>query len=203
MFARVSILEGDPARADEAVAYIREEIVPQARQLEGSRGILSLVDRATGSGTTITFWDSEEALRASEETADRMRGDAAAATESAIAAVERYEVVIDERSPKRDGGSLFGRVTTVEGDPGTVDEAIIYTREKLVPAARQLDGNHGLLTLIDRATGKGLTITFWESEEAMRATEEAANQLRDDATQTLGEDIVGVDRYEIVLDERF
>jgi hypothetical protein len=32
--------------------------------------------------------------------------------------------------------------------------------------------------LVDRGSGKALTMTLWESEEAMRASEEEANQFR-------------------------
>jgi heme-degrading monooxygenase HmoA len=56
---------------------------------------------------------------------------------------------------------------------------------------------------VDRETGKGLTATFWESEEAMKASEEAADQLRDEAVGAVdGSELVSVERYEVELDER-
>jgi hypothetical protein len=45
---------------------------------------------------TPMFWDSQEAPIASEEVANKLRGDAVAATEGRIAAVEHYEVVLDD-----------------------------------------------------------------------------------------------------------
>jgi heme-degrading monooxygenase HmoA len=97
---------------------------------------------------------------------------------------------------------MFVRVSTLQGDPAMIDDATTYLREKIVPAARQLEGNRGVLSLVDRASGKGIHLTFWETEEAMRSSEEAANQMREDAASALEEDIVGVDRYEVVIDER-
>jgi heme-degrading monooxygenase HmoA len=94
------------------------------------------------------------------------------------------------------------KITRSEADPSTADDAITFVREKIIPEARQLDGNRGLLLLVDRATGKGLTVTFWETEEAMRATEETASRMRNDATAALDEDITGVERYEVAIDER-
>lgn len=35
--------------------------------------------------------------------------------------------------------------------------------------------------LLDRAAGKGLAISLYESEEALRASEQAADKLRKDA----------------------
>ena len=98
MFARVSTLQGDPARVDEATTHVRERVVSDARQLAGNRGMLAMVDRASGKMMSVTFWETEEAMRASEEAADRLRGDAAAALEEDIVGVDRYEVVLDERS---------------------------------------------------------------------------------------------------------
>jgi heme-degrading monooxygenase HmoA len=49
-------------------------------------------DRETGKLVSVTLWESEEALRASEEAADQLRADAADRTGGAIASVERFEV---------------------------------------------------------------------------------------------------------------
>jgi heme-degrading monooxygenase HmoA len=64
------------------------------RELEGVREAYLLVDRASGKAATMTLWESEGALRASEDVADRVRRDAAG---DAVRSVERYEVVRRER----------------------------------------------------------------------------------------------------------
>jgi heme-degrading monooxygenase HmoA len=73
--------------------------------------------------------------------------------------------------------------------------------QTILPAARQLEGFRGVLSLTDRANGRGLTVTLWETEEAMQASEEAANLLRDEAARAFGGTIVGVDRYEVAFSE--
>ena len=98
---------------------------------------------------------------------------------------------------------MYARVTTIQGPPESVDESIIVTREKALPQARQISGFEGALSLVDRTTGKGLSITLWESEEALRTSDEAANQIRSDAVAAItGAEVVSVDRYEVVIDER-
>lgn len=94
--ARVSSLEGSPGGIDEGIAFINEQIRPEAADLTGWRGILTLADRQTGKAKTITFWDGPESLRASEARADELRGQAADAMGDTISSVNRYEVALHE-----------------------------------------------------------------------------------------------------------
>ena len=92
MHARVSILEGPPDKIDEGLHQVRERVVPQAKQLDGFKGMIALGDRQSGKLLGITFWESEEAMRASEEEGSRLRSETAEASEEEITGVERYEV---------------------------------------------------------------------------------------------------------------
>ena len=91
-------MEGPPERIDEDLRYVREQILPQISQQEGFKGMVALAERQSGKTLGVTFWESEEALRASEEAADRLRGDSADAMGDTIAGVERYEVGLFEMS---------------------------------------------------------------------------------------------------------
>ena len=46
----------------------------------------------------VTLWESEEAMRASEQEADRLREESAEASNQTVADVERYEVTLFEVS---------------------------------------------------------------------------------------------------------
>jgi hypothetical protein len=46
----------------------------------------------------VALWESEEALRESEDAMSRLRGEAAEATGSTVADVDRYEVTMFEVS---------------------------------------------------------------------------------------------------------
>ena len=94
--ARVSRVDGDPERIDDATRESRETILPRAREMAGWNGILSLADRKTGRAVLITLWDSTESMRASEERADELRRASAEAGGGTIAGVERYEVAMAE-----------------------------------------------------------------------------------------------------------
>jgi heme-degrading monooxygenase HmoA len=97
--------------------------------------------------------------------------------------------------------TMHARVSRFEGSPEQIDELLRHAREQVLPQAKQDEGFKGLIALGDRHSGKTLGITFWESEEAMRASEEDANRLREESAEAGGQQIAGVERYEVDLFE--
>jgi hypothetical protein len=95
--ARVSALEGSPSDIDKGVSKVRDETLPKVRQLDGSVGVIGLADRASGRVTVITLWESSDALRQSEQQADRLREEAAKSGGQSIAGVDRYEVAVAQQ----------------------------------------------------------------------------------------------------------
>jgi heme-degrading monooxygenase HmoA len=97
---------------------------------------------------------------------------------------------------------VHARVSIFEGPPDQIDESLRQAREVVLPQAKEIDpGFKGIIALTDRQSGKLLGITFWESEEAMRASEEAANRLREESAEAGGGTVAGVERYEVGLFE--
>lgn len=92
MFARVSRYEVPAERLQEDL----EGAQATARRVEampGSLGIYYLVDREAGRTMSITLWQDEAAMKASEESADSLRAETTSAVAARITGVERYEVV--------------------------------------------------------------------------------------------------------------
>ncbi len=89
---------------------------------------------------------------------------------------------------------MYARVATFEGDPANVDEAIRMVRGE-VESGDTPPGLEGakMLMLINRETGKGLGVTLFESEEAMRRGDEALNAMNPGA----GERRTSVEFYEV------
>jgi hypothetical protein len=73
---------------------------------------------------------------------------------------------------------MYARVATFESDPANVDDAIGMVRAEVesgdTPAG--LEGAR-MLMLVDRETGKGIGITLFDSEEAMRRGDEALDAM--------------------------
>ncbi len=89
---------------------------------------------------------------------------------------------------------MYARVATFESDPANVDEAISMVRGE-VESENTPPGLEGakMLMLINRETGKGLGVTLFESEEAMRRGDEALNAMNPGA----GERRTSVEFYEV------
>ena len=91
-------MEGSPEEMDEGLRDVRERVLPLLKQQEGFKGFIALGNHQSGELIGITFWESEQAMQASEEVGDRTRSDTAEATGEAIEDVERYEVGLFEIS---------------------------------------------------------------------------------------------------------
>ena len=94
---------------------------------------------------------------------------------------------------------MLARISVYRGSPDRIDEAIRYGQEQILPRLEQMEGFEEAYFLVDRLSGKALSITLWESEEAMRASEEAASQLRSESAEAAGETVESVERYEVVM----
>ena len=120
MYARVNTIEGSPDRMDDATRHIQEQTMPQLRQMEGFKGFVALGDRQSGKVLGVAFWESEEALRATEEALSSVRSGAAEAAGGTLTGVERYEVLFNEAPSS---GPLGAVTSSVGGVTDTVSGA--------------------------------------------------------------------------------
>lgn len=65
MYARVTVAHPQPNRLDEAVAIVSDTFFAEARQQQGYRGFLLLIDRDAQQLTGISIWESESDREAS------------------------------------------------------------------------------------------------------------------------------------------
>ena len=66
MYARVTIVQIQPGKVDEATRIYRDSVVPAAKQQKGFKGIYMLTDRNTGKGISIALWQTEADMKAGE-----------------------------------------------------------------------------------------------------------------------------------------
>jgi hypothetical protein len=94
VYVRIARFEGgDLAKADQAVARVREQMQGERPPgLEGAKRLLMLIDRENGRGLGLTFFESEEDMRRGDEALNAMSPQGSARRMS----VEMYEVGIDQ-----------------------------------------------------------------------------------------------------------
>lgn len=72
---------------------------------------------------------------------------------------------------------MYARVATFESDPADVDRAIAMVRDEVQGDTPQGLEGAKMLMLVNRETGKGVGITLFDSEDAMRRGDEALNAM--------------------------
>src|SRR3954468_4611804 len=95
MHARIGRISFSGDKADDVTAQVRDNIVPKYEDSDGFKGFTLLLDRSGGEGIGISFWESEEAMRATDDLGDQARQGAADAGSGSDQGRGHYEVTID------------------------------------------------------------------------------------------------------------
>jgi len=109
---------------DDAKGHIQEQTLPQLQKMEGFKGFVALGDRQGGKVLGVAFWESEEALRATEEAVSSVRSGAAEAADGIVAGVEQYEVFVNEAPSAGPLGAVTGTVGGVTDTVGGATQPV-------------------------------------------------------------------------------
>jgi heme-degrading monooxygenase HmoA len=145
MYARVSTIEGSPDKVDDVTRQTQEQTLPQLRQMEGFKGFVALGDRQSGKMIGVSFWESEEALRATDEAASSVRSGAAEAADGTVASVEEYEVFVNEAPSAGPLGAVTGTVGGVTDTVGGATQPVSGVTDTVSGATDTLGGTTGNL----------------------------------------------------------
>jgi len=66
---------------------------------------------------------------------------------------------------------MYARVTFATAEPSKVDQTIKVMKDSILPAAKKQKGFKGLTYLLNRQTGKCMSIVLWNTEDDMKAGE--------------------------------
>ena len=112
MHARVTTLTVPPDRMDDAKRNVREQVLPRLSQMEGFKGMVALGNGQSGKLQGVAFWESEEALNATDQAVVPIREGVAEATGGTVTGVEEFEVFVFEAPSS---GPVSGVTDTVRG----------------------------------------------------------------------------------------
>jgi len=89
---------------------------------------------------------------------------------------------------------MFARVSTYRApDADRLLEGFESVRAEL----ERMDGFSHAYFMVDRSSGKGLSITMWHSEEALQGTAAAADEMRRRGSEAGGGSIESVEHFEV------
>ena len=197
MYARSTTVRGDPQKLDDAIAYLRDEAMPAAQEMEGCIGLSMMCDRDSGRCIATTAWQTEEAMHNSEgriyemrrRFADMMGGEPE---------VQEWEIAILHRARQAPEAACC-RVIWGRGDPAQTDDRISTMRTAMLSRLEDLPGFCSVSTLVDRESGRGVTATVYESRDAMNRAADQAKSMRDQFSREMGMEITEVAEFELAL----
>ena len=74
---------------------------------------------------------------------------------------------------------MYARVTEWDGvTTAEIDRDLDYARDEIIPKAEEIPGMHGMLVLVDRSSGRSMSITLYGDEAALDESRDAAQVLR-------------------------
>jgi heme-degrading monooxygenase HmoA len=196
MFARCTIVLGDPRKIDAAIDYVDGTVRAQVETTEGNRGFAVVADAESGRLIGASYWNNAETMLASEDRLAEARAKTAAALDGQVH-TERFEVTAGFQMSIPSRGAVV-RVSRFEVDPARVDEAISLTREETAPRIKGADGLSAFQQLLNRETGTGLIVTVWEDQAAAEAFRLIAEQLRARASDRVGTRFEPADTFTMI-----
>ncbi len=97
MHARSAVIEMAPEKIDDAVEFWKDEQIPKYREQDGYKGFTLMVNRDSGKVFGVSFWESEDALRASDELGKQARAGLAETGGGSEQPRENWEVAVDDQ----------------------------------------------------------------------------------------------------------
>src|SRR5580704_16218290 len=166
MYTRILTFTG-AKDIDGGVSYLRDTALPILRSQVGFRGVTASADRSGGVFGILSVWESEAARASSESALGKTRQSATEIVGGQLA-VENFEEVasVVSRPPAPGCHLIVGRVSM---DPASVDDNVTFFKTEAAPQISAQPGFCALRNMIDRATGRGIVGTVWESREALDA----------------------------------
>ncbi|PVG84804.1 hypothetical protein DDE18_04235 [Nocardioides gansuensis] len=189
MYARSTTFHGRPDNIEAGIAFVKDEVVPMLDQIEGCRGLSLLVDRETGKCIATTSWESEAAMRSSDEQLRPIR-DRGRDIFGGSMQVDVWEIAAMHRTQHGE----CCRVSWLQGDLDALSETF---RVGILPQLEQIPGSCGASLLVNRSTGLCCATTTWEDRAAMEASRSAADDLRSRAASDAGGEIVDVQEFDL------
>jgi hypothetical protein len=197
MIGRYSFVQGDPARVEDAIAFIRDNTLPLVDAQPGSHGLGLWVNRETGEAVVLSVWRDLQALEASEALVAGQRQQVASLVSSSAMQVERYQpALIDAARPQQPGD--ISRLLRLKGDPATAAANTEWARTTVLPLLRSLAGYVSYSAALNYETGDGVVMVTYGGRTEAEAAFAATTVIRD-ALAERGIDLVGETEYEVAI----
>ncbi|WP_448609503.1 hypothetical protein [Geodermatophilus sp. URMC 60] len=198
MYARSTTIRGNPQSIDAGTDYVRDEVMPAVRGMDGCVGLSMLADRESGMCIVTTSWHDRESMQASAEGVRPMRDRAVQAFGADEYEVHEWEVSAMHRRHEAHHGAC-ARVAWLRGEPDAMDRAIDAFRMSLMPRLDDLAGFCSVSLMTHAAEGMAVSAVTYDSRADMVENREPARALRDEFGTRMGLAVTDVREFDVVL----
>jgi len=198
MYASTITARGRSTALDATVSLVRDELLPRVDQLDGCTGMSVLAGRRTGRCIVTTGWRTEQAMWAGTR---RMRPATVRFGLTLGAAPERgeWEVALLHRLQPAGPDAVCRLVWSLLPDPERIDDDLVTFRMAMLPRIEDLIGFRSASLLVDRQRGRTVLAVTYADREAMLASGQRADALRQDYARQMGGRITEVADLDLVV----
>ena len=197
MYARSTTVRGNPQSLDDAIAYLRDEVMPAVQEMDGCIGLSMLCDRASARCIATTAWETEEAMHNSESGLHAMRQRYAEML-GGPAEVQEWEIAVLHRTQPSPEAACC-RVIWTRGDPANLESTVDAFRMSLLPRLEELPGFCSVSQLLDRNTGMSTVTAVYDSREAMDGSAAQVAGMRQEVMTDSGVRVTEVAAFDLAI----
>jgi hypothetical protein len=197
MYARSTTIRGNPQHVADGVAYVRNEVLPVMRHMDGFVGLSMLVDREAGNCIATSAWEDQRALRSSAERMHPMRMQMAGIF-GGQPEVQEWEIAALHRAHEVGDGAC-ARVTWTQGDPADTDRTVDAWKDRVLPRLQEPAGFCSVSLLVDRGSGRSVGTVSFDDRSALEASREAARAIREEFAPAMGRRVLDVAEMDLVV----
>lgn len=197
MYARSTTIAGDPRSVDAVITYVRDDVTPRVRGMDGCVGLSLLADRETGRCIVTTSWRDKAAMRSSRE------GTAPSAQRTAEILggrpeVQEWVIAAMHRVAEAHQGSR-SRVTWLRTEPDGIKRAVDAVRLSLMPKLDELPGFCSVSVMVRRGDGLTVAAVSYDSAKHLAQAGEGAREFREKFAPALGIEVADTADFDVAI----
>lgn len=197
MHARSTTIHGDPRSVEAATAYVRDEVMPTVRGMDGCLGLSMLADHDTRRCIITTSWRDEAAMHASRE-AVRPSAERTAELLGGAPELQEWEIAAMHRVLEAGQGAR-SRVTWLRTRPDAVNRAVDAVRLSLMPKLDDLPGFCSVSVMVRRDEGLAVAAISYDSRAHLEQASEGAREFREEFAPAMGIEVVDTAEFDVAI----
>jgi quinol monooxygenase YgiN len=197
VFARTTTIDAATGTIDAGIAFMRDEAFPTVTAMPGCVGMSVVADRESGRCIATSAWESQEALRASENDVRPLR-ERGREIFGNPATVDEWELAVVHRDhPSGDGAAC--RSTWIQGKPEDIDNAIDVFRMTTLPGLAEIEGFASASLMVNRSDGRALATIAYDNRDMLERSRQQADALRTRTVTETGSDVRDVREFDLLM----